>query len=188
MVLWAVVTTRERDVHWLTHVMGEMYPEEFDLLRSVLPREQWQGNISTAINALLMDEDPDVSDRAARAWCAWEDRLATLTGPVRPHPRTSDPVRRLGFARLVTHYFGNYAFMADDAIVGNLDRLAGIPVHLLRGRLDIASPLRSAYEVAQQLPDATFEIVEADAHGAGNDTVKRLVAALDGFAARPGRR
>jgi proline iminopeptidase len=182
LVLWAVVTTRERDIHWLTHVMGEMYPEEFDRLRSVLPVQERGGNIPAAIHRLLMSGDPAISDRAAQAWCAWEDRLATLTGPVKPHPRSLDPKRRLGFARLVTHYFGNYGFLADDAIIGNLDRLAGIPTYLLRGRLDISSPLRSAYEVAQRLPHATFEIVEADAHGAGDDTVSRLVAVLDGYA------
>jgi proline iminopeptidase len=132
-----------------------------------------------------MSDDAEAADRAALAWCAWEDRLATRTGPLEPHPRSADPCRRLGFARLVTHYFGNYAFMADDAIIANLDRLSAIPCYLLRGRLDIASPLRSAYDVARQLPHATFEIVEGDAHGAGDDTVKRLVAVLDGFAAVP---
>lgn len=182
LVLWAVVTTRERDVRWLTHGMGELYPEEFDRLRSALPVEEWQGNIPAAIHRLLMSEDSAVADHAARAWCAWEDRLATLSGPVEPHPRSADPERRLGFARLVTHYFGNYAFLADDEIIGNLDRLAHVPAFLLRGRWDVASPLRSAYEVAQKLPHATFEIVEADAHGAGDDTMARLVAVLDRFA------
>ena len=38
-----------------------------------------------------------------------------------------------------------------------------------------------AYQVAQQLPNATFDIVEADAHGAGDDAAKRLVAVLDRF-------
>lgn len=182
LVLWAVVTTRERDIHWLTHVMGDLYPEEFDRLRSVVPREDRDGNIPAAINTILMSDDPEAADRAAQAWCAWEDRLATLAGPVTPHPRSTDPQRRLGFARIVTHYFGNYAFLADDDIIGNLDRLSGIPTYLLRGRLDLASPLRSAYEVARGIPHATFEIVEADAHGAGDDTTARLVTVLDEYA------
>ncbi|MGL5852744.1 MAG: alpha/beta fold hydrolase, partial [Phycicoccus sp.] len=179
IVLWAVVTTRARDVHWLTHSMGEIYPEEFDDLRALLPAHERSGNIPAAIHRLLVDDDPDVADRAARAWCAWEDRIATLTGPVHPSPRSLDPRRRLGFARLVTHYFGNHAFLADDTITGRLDRLAGIPTFLLRGRLDIASPLRSAYEVARGIPGARLEIVESDAHGAGDDTVDRLVRELD---------
>jgi proline iminopeptidase len=182
LVLWAVVTTRARDVHWLTHVMGEVYPHEFDALRSVLAPDERDGNIPAALHALLMSDDPEVCDRAARAWCAWEDRLGTLTGPVRPHPRSQDPRLRLGFARLVTHYFGNHAFLADDAITGRLDRLADIPTYLLRGRLDIASPLRSAYDVARGIPQATLDVVESDAHGAGDDTVERLVAVLDSYA------
>jgi pimeloyl-ACP methyl ester carboxylesterase len=70
----------------------------------------------------------------------------------------------------------------DQRTTAHLDRIAHIPAHLLRGRLDIASPLRSACEVARQLPNATLDIVEADAHGAGDDTAKRLVAVLDRFA------
>jgi proline iminopeptidase len=182
LVLWAVVTTRAKDVHWFTHMMGEIYPHEFDELRAILHEDQRDGNIPAAVNALLVDEDPDVADRAARAWCAWEDRLATLSGPVEPHPRSLDPHRRLGFARLVTHYFGNYAFLDDEAITGHLDRLRHIPTYLLRGRLDIASPLRSAYQVAAGIPSATLDIVEADAHGAGDDTMSRLIGVLDAFA------
>jgi proline iminopeptidase len=177
-----MVLLRAKDVHWFTHMMGEIYPHEFDELRAILHEDQRDGNIPAAVNALLVDEDPDVADRAARAWCAWEDRLATLSGPVEPHPRSLDPHRRLGFARLVTHYFGNYAFLDDEAITGHLDRLRHIPTYLLRGRLDIASPLRSAYQVAAGIPSATLDIVEADAHGAGDDTMSRLIGVLDAFA------
>lgn len=184
LVLWAVVTTRAKDVHWLTHTMGEVYPQEFDDLVSILPVHQRTGNVAAAVNALLMSDDPTVCDRAARAWCAWENRLATLAGPVQPSARSKDPRQRLGFARLVTHYFANHAFLADDAIVGRLHRLQDIPTYLLRGRLDISSPLRSAYEVAQGIPHATFDIVESDAHGAGDDTIDRLVGVLDTFATR----
>ncbi len=181
MVLWAVVTTRQQDVHWVTHVMGEIYPEEFDRLLDVLPPEEQAGNVPLALAAMLRSDDPVTCDRAARAWCDWENRIATLSGPVRRDPRYDDPRFRLGFARLVTHYFGHHAFQADDAITGRLDRIAHIPAVLLRGRLDIASPLRSAYEVAHQLPLARLEVIEGDEHGAGDDTRQRVMTALRGF-------
>jgi proline iminopeptidase len=182
LVLWAVVTTRAADVAWLTHTMGQVYPEEFDRLLAAVPQEQRGGNVPAALHQLLRSADPEVCDAAARAWCAWEDRIATLSGPVQQSPRSLDPRLRLGFARLVTHYFGNHAFLADDAIVGRLERLRDIPAYLLRGRLDIASPLRAAYEIAGQLPLATWHVVESEAHGAGDDTTARLIAALDRFA------
>jgi proline iminopeptidase len=186
LVLWAVVTTRARDVVWLTEVMGEVYPEEYDRLRAAVPTDRATGDLVADLHGLLRSADPAEADAAARAWCAWEDRLATLSGPVVPSERFLDPRFRLGFARLVTHYFAHHAFLDDDAILGRLDRIAHVPAYLLRGRLDIASPLRSAYEVARRLPRATFDIVEADAHGAGDDTIERLVRVLDGFAG-PGR-
>jgi proline iminopeptidase len=182
LVLWAVVTTRAKDVHWLTHTMGDVFPQEFDELLSPLPADRRAGNIPAALHELLMSDDPETCDRAALAWARWEDRIATLSGPVLASPRTADPRARLGFARIVTHYFGGHAFLADDAIIGRLPRLAGTPTFLLRGRQDIASPLRSAYEVARGIPGAELAIVEADAHGAGEETVKRLVAVLDEFA------
>lgn len=181
LVLWAVVTTRARDIHWLTHTMGDLYPHEFDELLSVLPEPDRVGNIPAALNRVLMSDDTSVCYRAADAWCAWEDRLATLTGEVKPHRQSMDPRRKLGFARIVTHYFGNRAFLPDDAITANLHRLADVPTFLLRGRFDIASPLRSAYEVANLIPGARFEIVDGEAHGPGDVTVQRLVEALDAF-------
>jgi proline iminopeptidase len=184
LVFWAVVTTRARDIEWLTHTMGQVYPAEFDALLEHLPPDERGDNIPAAIHRLLRSSDPAVCDTAARAWCDWEDRIATLSGPVEPSPRTLDPARRLGFARLVTHFFASNAFLDDDAILGRLDRIAHVPAYLIRGRLDIASPLRSAYDVAQRLPLATLDVVESDAHGAGDDTHERLRAALERFASR----
>lgn len=182
LVLWGVVTTKASDVTWLTHTMGQIYPQEYDELLASVPEPHRHGNITAALNELLRSNDPQVSDAAARAWCKWEDRLGTLSGPVPASARTLDPRLRLGFARLVTHYFGNHAFLEEDAITGHLEQLRRVPAYFLRGRLDIASPLRSAYDVASQLPLATLEIVEADAHGAGDDTLDRLVKVLGRFA------
>lgn len=186
LVLWAVVTTRRHEVDWLTHTMGAVYPVEFDALLASLPADADHTNVPLAVNRQLLDDDPRVADEAARAWCAWEDRLATLSGPVRPSARYEDPRFRLGFARLVTHYFGHYAFIRDDAITGRLDRVAHIPAVLVRGRLDIASPLRVAHELAQALPLAELHVVEDDLHGPGSDGEQILLEALDRFAQAPG--
>ena len=190
LVLWGVVTTRRHEIEWLTHTMGDVYPTEFDALLASLPPDTDRANVPLAVNRLLLDDDPVVADAAARAWCAWEDRLATPSGPVVPGPRYEDPRFRLGFARLVTHYFGHYAFLSDDAITGGLERIAGVPAVLVRGRLDIASPLRVAHEVAQALPLADLHVVEGDLHGPGSEGERILVESLDGFArvASPGRR
>lgn len=94
LVRWALVTTRPKDVQWLTHVMSEICRKEFDELLSVIPSESRSGNIPAAMSALLRSPDSGVrDDEAARVRCAWEDRIATLSGPVIPSPRWQSQLR-----------------------------------------------------------------------------------------------
>jgi proline iminopeptidase len=185
LVLWGVVTTTRLEVDWLTWSMGEIYPEAFAQLLELVPGLKRGDNLPAAYNRLLMSHDADLQDRAARSWCAWEDRLATLYGPPKPSPRYADATFRLGFARLVTHFFGQHAFLPPDGISGRLDRIADIPAVFVRGRLDIASPLGVIWRLTQQLPLATLHVVEDEDHGGASVTDELLVQATDNFAERP---
>jgi proline iminopeptidase len=182
LVLWGVVTTTPHEVHWLTWAMGEVYPEAFAALRALVPDLADGGNLPAAYHRMLMSPDPQTRDRAARAWCAWEERLATLSGPPAPSPRYADAEFRLGFARLVTHFFGRHGFLPSDGISGRLHRIADVPAVLVRGRLDIASPLGVSWRLAQRMPNAVLHVVEGEGHGGADRTDQILVEATDRFA------
>lgn len=91
------------------------------------------------------------------------------------------PDFRLGFARQVTHFFGHHAFLPDDAISGHLDRIRDVPAVLVRGRLDIASPLGVAWRLANGLPRATLHVVEGEGHGGAELTDRILLDAIRRF-------
>lgn len=182
LVLWGVTTTTRHEVDWLTWQMGEIYPEAFADLRALVPHLQRGDNLPAAYNHLLMSGDTGLRDRAARAWCDWEERLATLTGPPESSTRYDDPGFRLGFARLVTHFFGNHAFLPPEGISGRLDSIIDIPAVFVRGRLDIASPLGVIWRLTQQLPRATLHVVEHEDHGGADITDDLLVKATNRFA------
>jgi proline iminopeptidase len=183
LVLWGVTTTTRHEVDWMTWSMGEVYPEAFAHLRALVPDLQRGDNLPAAYNRLLMSGDADLQDRAARAWCAWEERLATVSGSPKPSARYADPRFRLGFARLVTHFFGNHAFLPPEGISGRLDTITHIPAVFVRGRLDIASPLGVIWRLAQQLPRATLHVAEHEDHGGADITDDLLVQATNHFAA-----
>ena len=127
LVLWGVTTTTRHEVDWLTWSMGEIYPEAFAGLLALVPGLERGGNLPAAYNCLLTSHDADLRDHAARSWCACEERLATLHGSPTPSPRYADAAFRLGFARLVTHFMGQHAFLPPDGISGRTDRIADIP-------------------------------------------------------------
>ncbi len=65
----------------------------------------------------------------------------------------------MAFARIVTHYFHHHAWLEDGILLREVHRLAGIPGVLVHGRLDLASPPATAWELAEAWPAARLELV-----------------------------
>jgi proline iminopeptidase len=185
MVLVSVVATTRREVEWVTRSMGRIFPEEWARFREEVPEEARDGDLAAAYHKLLHAADPRTCERAAKAWCEWEEtHVATAPGH-RHDPRYDDPRFRLCFARIVTHYWSNAAFLDDEQIIRDAHRLRGIPGVLIGGRLDISSPPDTAWRLARQWPDAEVVMVDDAGHGASHPTtLEAILAATDRFARR----
>ena len=181
LVLFAVTNTTRREVDWITRQMGRLFPEEWDRFRSGVPEAERDGDLAAAYARLLADPDPAVREQAALDWCEWEDvHVSLATGGVQPSLRYKDPAFRLTFARLVTHYWSNAAWLEDGELVRNAHRLAGIPGLMVDGRLDVSGPPDIAWHVSQGWPDAERLVVGGAGHGHGVEGY--VVAATDRFA------
>ena len=183
MILVSVVDTSRRQVEWITRAMGRIFPEEWARFRDVVPAAYRDGDLSAAYDRLLHDADPAIRTGAAKAWCEWEDTHVATTPGHRPDPRYDDPRFRMCFARLVTHYWSNAAFLDDDQLIRDAHRLDGIPGVLITGRLDISGPPDTAWRLAQAWPDADLVLVDDAGHGAGHPTtIDAILAATGRFA------
>jgi proline iminopeptidase len=183
LVLFSVTTTSRRDVEWVTRDMGRIFPAEWTRFRDGVPAADRDGNLASAYARLLRDPDPAVREKAARDWCDWEGaHVATVPGH-RPDPRYEDPTFRMVFARLVTHYWSNAAWLDEGVLVREAGRLTGVPGVLVHGRLDISSPPDNAWEIARAWPDGELVLVDEAGHGAGHHGMSEvLLAAIDRFA------
>jgi proline iminopeptidase len=186
LILAPVTLTRRSDVEWLTRGAARFFPAEWERFAAGVPPEERDGDLSAAYSRLLEHPDPGARDRAARDWCDWEEALvAHETGSAR-NPRYDDPRFRLGFARTVTHYFRHAAFLAEDALLRDAHRLQGIPGVLVAGRLDLAGPPASAWELARAWPDAELVVVEGAGH-TSDAVAAHVVAGTDRFGRRDQR-
>lgn len=176
----AITNTSTREVDWITRAMGRVFPREWERFVAGVPAAERDGNLAAAYSKLLHDPDPEVRERAARDWCAWEDtHVRTFPGAAHD-PRYDDPELRLRLARLVTHYWANAAFLPDGQLIRDLPRLAGIPGVLVHGRLDISSPPDIAWQLARGWPDADLVLVDDAGHGGGS-WVGELRRGIDRF-------
>ncbi|RPI08451.1 MAG: prolyl aminopeptidase [Actinobacteria bacterium] len=183
MILVSVVTTTAAEVEWVTRSMGRVFPAEWARFRDGVPPAERDGNLAAAYARLLQDPDPAVHGPAAVRWCEWEDtHVATHPGHVHDD-RYDDPRFRLAFARLVTHYWSNAAFLDDGVLMrdaGRLDRIPGVLVH---GRLDISGPPDIAWQLAERWPTAELVLIGDAGHGASDDAVQAaIIAATNRFA------
>ncbi|MGA7280237.1 MAG: prolyl aminopeptidase [Acidimicrobiia bacterium] len=163
-LLGSVVTTSRPEVEWVTRTMGRLFPERWKTFHEFLPPDSRDGNLALEYNRILMDPNPRVHAPAAIAWCDWEDTHVSIANGYEPYFRNQEPGFRLSFARLVTHYWGNAAFLEDDQLLRDAEKLVGIPTFLAHGRQDVSAPADIPVELAGLIPDSELFIAEAEGH------------------------
>ncbi|MFB8774541.1 prolyl aminopeptidase [Streptomyces broussonetiae] len=187
LVLTGVATGSHAEVALMTRGLGRIYPAAFEKFLAGLPEGEREGNLAAAYNRLLESPDAEVRERAARDWTDWE--TAAAGQPPRSEPRYEDPVFRMGFARTVTHYWGNGHFLGEDnddgVVLRDAHLLKGIPGTLVQGGLDFGNLLGIVWRLHHAWPGSELVTVDEAGHNAGAPGMaEALMAATDKYAAR----
>jgi len=187
LVLTCVATGSNPEVALLTRGLGKLFPEAFEAFVSELPAGERDGNLAAAYNRLIESPDRAVRERAARAWTDWE--TAIVPAPPRSEKRYEDPEFRMGFARTVTHYFGNDHFLGEGneegVVLRDAPLLKDIPGTLVQGSLDLGNLLGVTWRLQHTWPGSELVIIDEAGHNASAPGVaEALVAATDKYARR----
>ena len=185
IVLFGVTTSRQSEVDWLYQGVAPLFPEQWERFRVGVPATERDGDLVESYYRLLHDPDPAVRAKAARDWHDWEAALMSIDPDAEPSPMWSQPDFRMARARIVTHYFSHNAWLEDGVLLREAGALAGIPGVMVQGRLDLGSPLVTAWELARAWPYGELVIVGGAGHSPSDPGMgEALVAATDRFAAR----
>jgi proline iminopeptidase len=187
LVLTAVATGSNAEVELLTRGLGKIFPAAFARFVAELPEDRRDGNLAAAYHRLLESPDPATRERAARAWTDWE--TAILPAPPRSVERFENPVFRLGFARTVTHYWGNGHFLGEGndegVVLRDAPLLKDVPGTLVQGSLDLGNLLGTVWRLHHAWPGSELVVVGETGHETGTPGMtEALVAATDRYAAR----
>jgi proline iminopeptidase len=185
IVILGVTTTRRSEIDWLYRGVGRFFPEEWGRFRAGVPEKDREEDLVAAYGRLMEDPDPDVRARAAAHWLAWEDAVISMEPNGVPKAYSSrPPAASLAFVRICAHYFSHGAWLEEDELLRNATRLAHIPGVLIHGRLDMGSPLRTAWELADVWPEARLVVVGDSGHTGSETMRKEILETLDRFAVR----
>ncbi|MEU5790543.1 prolyl aminopeptidase [Micromonospora purpureochromogenes] len=182
IVINAVTSTRRSEIDWLYRGVGRFFPQQWDRFLAGAPGTSRDGDVVGAYARLTADPDPAVRERATADWCAWEDAVvsgeAAVTNPYSDRPSAA----RTAMVRICSHYFAHGAWLEEGVLLRDAHRLAGIPGVLIHGRLDLSSPLDTAWQLHRAWPDSELIIVEQAGHFGTDETRGHVVRALDRFA------
>lgn len=181
IVLVGVTTTRRSEIQWLYYGVAPLFPAEYAQFRAGVPLAERNGDLVAAYRQLLHHPDPTVRSQAAMNWVTWEDSLVSADPAYRPEPPELNWA--IAFARIVTHYFHHGAWLEEEQLLRNADKLAGIPGVMVQGRLDLGGPLVTAWELAQAWPDGELLVIQGAGHTAQDaGMTEAVIAATNRFA------
>ena len=164
-VLRGIFLGRQNELDWFLYGMRTVFPEIWDRLVDVLDTTE-HNHILNAYHRRLMNPDKGVHLPAARAWSAYEGACSTLL----PSPETvaafSGDALAYALSRIETHYFVNNLFMADNALLNDIDLIRHLPGIIVQGRYDMVCPIGTANALHQAWPEADYVVIPDAGHSA----------------------
>jgi len=183
IVIPGVTMSRRAEIDWLYRGVGRFYPEEWERFRAGVPEAERDGDLVGAYARLMESPDAAVREKAASAWVAWEDAVISQEPQGTPDAYSSrPPIARLALVRICAHYFSHGAWLEEGVLLRDMNRLAGIPGVLIHGRLDMSSPLVTAWELRRGWPDAELIVIGDSGHTGSEAMRSEVLAVLDRFA------
>jgi proline iminopeptidase len=183
LVLRGIFLCRPHEIHWFYQEgASRLFPDYWEDFIKVIPDDE-RGNIVKAYYKRLSGSDELARMACAKAWSAWEGRLATLLPKKSVIGHFSEPFTALSLARIECHFFANDTFLEPNQILDNADHLADIPGVIVHGRYDVVCPLENAWELHRAWPRSDLKIVADAGHSATEPgIVDALVSATNSFA------
>jgi proline iminopeptidase len=183
LVLRGIFLLRRAEIDWFYRgAAGWLYPAQWADYLAAIPVEERDGDLVEAYHRLLHHDDPAVAQAAALAWTTWESATSSLLPQPDRVAQMSEPRFALAFARIENHYFRHGAFLAENQLLRDIDRIAHIPGVIVQGRHDIVCPPRSAWDLHRAWPRSRLHLVEDAGHAASEPGITHhLIEATDSF-------
>jgi proline iminopeptidase len=183
LVLRGIFGCRREEVAWYYQDGASwLFPDLWEGFLAPIPVDE-RADLVAAYRRRLTADDPTVRLEAARAWSLWEGRTITLLPSQANADAFGQDEYALAFARIENHYFTHDAWLEPNQLVRDARRLADIPGVIIQGRYDVATPMRTAWELHRVWPEARFEVVPGAGHAWDEPGIQRLlVEATDRFA------
>ena len=184
LILRGIFGMRSTELSWYYQDGASwLFPDKWERFLAPIPEAE-RGNLIAAYRRRLTGSDPLARLEAARAWSLWEGETLTLLPDRSLSAQHGDDDFALAFARIENHYFTHGGWLEDGQLLRNVSRIAHLPGVIVQGRYDVATPMRTAWDLHRAWPEAEFRLVDDAGHATTEPGIMTaLLDATDRFAA-----
>jgi proline iminopeptidase len=125
--------------------------------------------------AILEGSDEQARKKAARAWVAYETKLAFLNVSDEEVDKDVDAEDPLAFARIENHYMAHDCFLEEGQLLRDAGKLKDIPTIIVNGRYDVICPPKTAYRLHKALPKSKLWIIDAAGHAGSEPGIREAL-------------
>ena len=185
LILRGIFLLRRAELRWYYQEGASwLFPDLWESFVAPIPEAE-RGDLMTAYRRRLTGDDPAERRRCAIAWSVWEGSTITLLPRPDIASHYADDDFSLAFARIENHYFVHDAWLEERQLLRDVDRIRHIPAVIVQGRYDLATPMRSAWDLHRAWPEADFHLVPDAGHAFDEPGIlSHLLDATDRFAGR----
>ena len=183
LILRGIFGMRRTELSWYYQDGASwLFPDKWERFLAPIPEDE-RGNLIAAYRRRLTGDDPAARLEAARAWSLWEGETLTLLPDRSLSAQHGDDTFALAFARIENHYFTHGGWLEDGQLLRDVPRIAHLPGVIVQGRYDVATPMRTAWDLHRAWPEAEFRLVDDAGHATTEPGIlAALLDATDRFA------
>lgn len=184
VVLRGIFTLRKHELDWYYQGgAANLFPDEWEKFVAPIDVSE-RGDMISAYYRQLTSNDVSIQQTAARAWSMWEGSTINLLQRPEQIEHFGSESFAVAFARIECHYFVNKGFFQTDGwLIENVNKIRHLPVTIIQGRYDVCTPMTTAWDLHQALPEADFHVVADAGHAFDEPGIAdQLVRATDRYA------
>ncbi|MBS1000923.1 prolyl aminopeptidase [Acetobacter persici] len=183
LMLRGIFTLRKAELLWYYQEGASwLFPDKWEDFQAPIPQAE-RGDMMAAYRKRLVSEDVTVRQEAALAWSLWEGRTLTLLPAPDIETQHEEADYALAFSRIENHYFVHGGWLEEGQLIRDVDRIRHIPTVIVQGRYDMATPVRTAWDLHRAWPEAEFRLINAAGHALFEPGIlSALLEATDRFA------
>ena len=185
MVLRGIFMLRKKELDWFYQEgASNIFPEAWEKFLEPIDENQ-RDDLMSAYHKIFKSDNEEKKLAAAIAWSRWEGSTSSLSYNPDMADSFSNPHFALAFALIENHYFVNKGFLEHEnqLIESGIDIIRNIPTTIVQGRYDIVCPMKTAWELAKNWPEAKLIVAPSSGHTAfEKEITHELIKATNGYA------